>query len=40
VGIVAAQLAARRRPRYLEIGVHTGVLFLHVRASAKVGVDP
>lgn len=40
VAIVAAQLAARRRPRYLEIGVHTGVLFLHVRASAKVAVDP
>jgi SAM-dependent methyltransferase len=40
VAIVAAQLAARRSPRYLEIGVHTGVLFLHVRASAKVAVDP
>jgi predicted O-methyltransferase YrrM len=40
VAIVAAQLAARRRPRYLEIGVHTGVLFLHVRATAKVAVDP
>ena len=40
VAIVAAQLAARRRPRYLEIGVHTGVLFLHVRASTKVAVDP
>ncbi len=40
VAIVAAHLAARRSPRYLEIGVHTGVLFLHVRAAAKVGVDP
>ena len=40
MGIVAAQLAARRRPRYLEIGVHTGVLFLHVRAATKVAVDP
>jgi SAM-dependent methyltransferase len=40
VPIVATELARRRRPRYLEIGVHTGVLFLHVRASAKVAVDP
>ncbi len=40
MGIVAAQLAARRSPRYLEIGVHTGVVFLHVRAAAKVAVDP
>jgi SAM-dependent methyltransferase len=40
VAIVAAELRARRRPRYLEIGVHTGVLFLHVRAAAKVAVDP
>jgi predicted O-methyltransferase YrrM len=40
VAIVAAQLAARRQPRYLEIGVHTGVVFLHVRAAAKVAVDP
>jgi hypothetical protein len=40
VAIVAAELRSRRKPRYLEIGVHTGVLFLHVRATAKVGVDP
>jgi hypothetical protein len=40
VAIVAAELRSRRRPRYLEIGVHTGVLFMHVRATAKVGVDP
>jgi hypothetical protein len=29
-----------RRPRYLEIGVNIGALFLHVRAHEKVGVDP
>jgi len=40
VAIVAAALAARRPARYLEIGVHTGVVFLHVRAASKVGVDP
>jgi hypothetical protein len=40
VAIVSAALRSRRRPRYLEIGVHTGVLFMHVRATAKVGVDP
>jgi hypothetical protein len=40
VGIVAAELARFERPRYLEIGVNTGVLFLHVRAARKVGVDP
>jgi hypothetical protein len=40
VAIVQAELDRFRRSRYLELGVHTGVLFLHVRASAKVGVDP
>ena len=40
VAIVAAELRRRRRPRYLEIGVNTGVLFLHVRAWRKTGVDP
>lgn len=40
VGIVAAELARFHGPRYLEIGVHTGVLFLHVRAAEKVAVDP
>ena len=40
VAIVAAELRRRRRPRYLEIGVDTGVLFLHVRAWRKTGVDP
>lgn len=40
VGIVAAELGRFARPRYLEIGVDTGVLFLHVRAHRKVGVDP
>jgi methyltransferase family protein len=40
VGIVAAELSRFARPRYLEIGVNTGVLFLHVRAQRKVGVDP
>lgn len=40
VGIVAAELRRFRKPRYLEIGVNTGVLFLHVRAARKVGVDP
>ena len=40
VGIVAAELRRFDRSRYLEIGVHTGVLFTHVRARRKVGVDP
>ncbi len=40
VGIVAGELARFRRPRYLEIGVNVGVVFLHVRAARKVGVDP
>jgi hypothetical protein len=40
VGIVQAELDRFRDARYLEIGVHTGVLFLHVRASVKLGVDP
>jgi hypothetical protein len=40
VAIVQAELDRFRRPRYLEIGVNVGVLFLHVRAHGKVGVDP
>jgi Methyltransferase domain len=40
VAVVAAELRRFERPRYLEIGVHTGVLFTHVRARRKVGVDP
>ena len=40
VAIVAGELAARQRPRYLEVGVDTGVVFLHVRAALKVAVDP
>jgi hypothetical protein len=37
---VSAELRRFAGPRYLEIGVHTGVLFTHVRAQRKVGVDP
>ena len=40
VAIVQRELYRFRRPRYLEIGVNVGVLFLHVRAHRKVGVDP
>jgi hypothetical protein len=40
VGIVQAELDRFARPRYLEIGVHTGVLFLHLRARRKLAVDP
>lgn len=40
MGIVQAELDRFRRPRYLEIGINVGTLFLHVRASRKVGVDP
>lgn len=40
VAVVQAELDRFARPRYLEIGVKTGVLFLHVRARGKVGVDP
>ncbi len=40
VAIVARELGRRARPRYLEIGVDTGVVFLHVRAARKTGIDP
>jgi Methyltransferase domain len=40
VAVVAAELRRFAAPRYLEIGVHTGVLFTHVRARRKIGVDP
>lgn len=40
VAIVAGELRRRRQPRYLEVGVNTGVVFLHVRARSKTGVDP
>ena len=40
VAVVAAELARRRPAHYLEIGVGSGVVFLHVRAERKVGVDP
>jgi hypothetical protein len=40
VAIVEAELRRFEAPRYLEIGVHTGVLFTHVRARHKVGLDP
>lgn len=40
VAIVQAELDRFARARYLEIGVKTGVLFLHVRADRKLGVDP
>jgi hypothetical protein len=40
VEIVQAALDEFSKPSYLEIGVHTGVLFLHLRARRKVGVDP
>ena len=35
-----AAIAGRGRGRYLEVGVNTGVVFLHVRATRKVAVDP
>ncbi len=40
VAIVQAALDRFSKPSYLEIGVHTGVLFLHLRAHRKLGVDP
>jgi hypothetical protein len=40
VAIVQAELDRFRSPRYLELGVNVGVVFLHVRAAAKVAVDP
>jgi hypothetical protein len=40
VAIVQAELDRFTRPRYLEIGVNVGALFLHVRAAQKVAVDP
>jgi hypothetical protein len=40
VGVVQRELDRFAGPRYLEIGVFTGVVFLNVRARHKVGVDP
>jgi SAM-dependent methyltransferase len=40
VAIIRRELRRFRRPRYLEIGVHRGAVFLRVRAWRKVGVDP
>ena len=40
VAIIGAAIASRRPARYLEVGVNTGVVFLHVRAARKVAVDP
>jgi hypothetical protein len=40
VAIVQRELDRFARPRYLEIGVNVGALFLHVRAAEKVAVDP
>jgi hypothetical protein len=40
VAIVQRELDRFRRASYLEVGVNVGVLFLHVRAARKVGVDP
>ena len=40
VAIVGGRISRRHPARYLEIGVNTGVVFLHVRAIRKVAVDP
>jgi hypothetical protein len=40
VAIVQRELDRFARARYVEIGVYTGLLFLHVRAAVKLGVDP
>jgi hypothetical protein len=40
VEVVARELRRFRHPRYLEIGVNSGVVFLHVRAARKIAVDP
>lgn len=40
VGIIQRELDRFERPRYLEIGVHTGTVLLNVRAHERVGVDP
>jgi len=40
VGLIQTELDRYRKPRYLEIGVNVGVVFLHVRAARKVAVDP
>src|SRR5918997_29220 len=40
VAIVQRELDRFRGASYLEVGVNVGVLFLHVRAARKVGVDP
>ena len=40
VAIVQAEINRFSAARYLEIGVKNGVLFLHVRARRKIGVDP
>lgn len=40
VAIVQRELDRFERPRYLEIGVHTGTVLLNLRACRRVGVDP
>ena len=40
VAIIQRELDRFERPRYLEIGVHTGTVLLNVRARVRVGVDP
>jgi hypothetical protein len=40
LGVVQRELDRFARPRYLEIGVHRGEVFLALSAASKVGVDP
>ncbi len=40
VSIIQSELDRFEKPRYLEIGIFDGLVFLHVEAQTKVAVDP
>ena len=40
VAIIQRELDRFERPRYLEIGVHSGTVLLNLRAHNRLGVDP
>lgn len=40
VSIIQSELDRFKHPRYLEIGIFDGLVFLRVKAKAKVAVDP
>jgi SAM-dependent methyltransferase len=40
VAIIQAELDRFDKPRYLEVGIFDGLVFLQIRAATKVAVDP